>query len=151
MPGQSSAIRTPRTRTDVHPSCASFVDIPPTKAGRHSHAVLRDLSAAVGSRLENTNLFKRLDNVALNTGGRVAVVGRAGTPAVGGTVQLGERSDTDRLAEVDVAGDGSCVLLVLNFQACVWRAAGLPADAFTPDRPGCRSQLAAEILSIRVP
>ena len=89
-------------------------------AGRHSHAVLRDLSAAVGSRLENTNLFKRLDNVALDTGGRVAVVGRAGTPAVGGTVQLGERSDTDRLAEVDVAGDGSCVLLVLSFQACVW-------------------------------
>lgn len=34
------------------------------------------------------------------------MVRRTGTPAVGGTVQLGERSDTDRLAEVDVARDG---------------------------------------------
>jgi hypothetical protein len=86
----------------------------PWHQNNHSHAVLRDLPAAVGSSLKDTNLLERLNNVALDTGGRVAVVGGAGTPAVGGTVQLGERSDTDRLAEVDVAGDGSCKMSVLR-------------------------------------
>lgn len=55
--------------------------------------------------LEDTNLLERLDNVALDAGGRVAVVAGLDAAAVLGAVELGEGTDTDVLAEVDVAGD----------------------------------------------
>lgn len=73
-----------------------------------THAVLRDLAATVGVGLKDTNLLEGLDNRALDTGGRVAVVAGADTAAVLGAVELGEGTDTDVLAEVDVAGDRSC-------------------------------------------
>lgn len=73
-----------------------------------THAVLRDLAATVGVSLKDTNLLEGLDDVALDTGGRVAVVAGADTAAVLGAVELGERADTDVLAEVDVTGNGRC-------------------------------------------
>jgi hypothetical protein len=71
-----------------------------------THAVLRDLAATVGVGLKDTDLLERLDNVALDTGGGVAVVAGADTTAVLGAVELGEGANTDVLAEVDVTGDG---------------------------------------------
>lgn len=73
-----------------------------------THAILRDLAAAVGVGLKDTDLLERLDNVALDTGGRVAVVAGADTTTVLGAVELGEGANTDVLAEVDVTGNGRC-------------------------------------------
>jgi hypothetical protein len=56
--------------------------------------------------LKDTDLLERLDNVALDTGGRVAVVAGADTTTVLGAVELGEGANTDVLAEVDVTGNG---------------------------------------------
>jgi hypothetical protein len=76
--------------------------------GLNSHAILADLPASVGSRLEDTNLLEGLNDSSLDTGGGVSVVGWSGTPSVLGSVELGEGTDTDRLSEVDVTGDGGC-------------------------------------------
>jgi hypothetical protein len=59
-------------------------------------------------RLEDTDLLESLDNVPLHTGRRVTVVAGAGAASLLGTVQLGKGTDTDVLAEVDVAGDSGC-------------------------------------------
>ena len=57
--------------------------------------------------LKHTDLLEGLDNVSLDTLGRVAVVAWSGSSSVLGSVQLGERTDTDVLSEVDVSGDRS--------------------------------------------
>jgi hypothetical protein len=56
--------------------------------------------------LEDTDLLEGLDDVALDTGGRVAVVAGLDTTAVLGAVELGEGTNTNVLAEVDVTGNG---------------------------------------------
>lgn len=56
--------------------------------------------------LKDTNLLEGLNDVALDTGGRVTVVAGADTAAVLGAVELGEGANTDVLAEVDVTGNG---------------------------------------------
>ena len=66
-------------------------------------AVLRDAAATVLSLLEHTDLLEALADLALNGAGSVAVVRRAVTAALAATVEAGERTDTDVLAEVDVA------------------------------------------------
>lgn len=71
-----------------------------------THAVLRDLASTVGVSLKDTDLLEGLDDVALDTGGRVAVVAGLDTTAVLGAVELGEGTNTDVLAEVDVTGNG---------------------------------------------
>lgn len=109
-----------------------------------THAVLRDLAATVGVGLKDTNLLEGLDNVALDTGGRVAVVAGADTAAVLGAVELGEGTDTDVLAEVDVTGNGRCMLVgVLSSmisESCGWRSlAGLRHKAkFVAPLKNCR-------------
>ena len=56
--------------------------------------------------LEDTDLLQRLNNGALDTGGRIAVVAWLCAAAVLGAVELGEGANTNVLAEVDVTGDG---------------------------------------------
>jgi len=57
--------------------------------------------------LENTDLLKSLHDLAVDGAGGVGVVGRARAAVLGGTVDLAETANTDGLAHVDVAGDGS--------------------------------------------
>lgn len=57
-------------------------------------------------RLENTNLLQRLNDVSLDTLGRVSVVTRSHSSSVLGSVELGKSTDTDVFSEVDVSSDG---------------------------------------------
>lgn len=79
-----------------------------------THAILRDLASAVGVSLEDTDLLESLDDVALDTGGRVAVVAGLDSAAVLGAVKLGEGTDTDVLAKVDVTGNGRCGVSIVR-------------------------------------
>lgn len=55
--------------------------------------------------LKDTNLGKRLADLAVNGAGGVDVVGRARATVLGATVDLAQTADTDGLAHVDVTGD----------------------------------------------
>lgn len=55
--------------------------------------------------LKDTNLGKRLADLAVNGAGGVDVVGGARATVLGATVDLAQTADTDGLAHVDVAGD----------------------------------------------
>jgi len=63
---------------------------------------------------EGTNLFqhsdllKTLKNLPLDGPRGIDVSGRTVPAVLGSSVELGERSDSDVFAEVDVAGDGGC-------------------------------------------
>jgi len=67
---------------------------------------LADLPASVRVRLKDTDLFKGLNNVSLNTLSGIAVVAWAGSSAVLGSVELREGTDTNVLSEVNVTGNG---------------------------------------------
>jgi len=56
--------------------------------------------------LKDTDLLKRLHDLAVDRAGGIDVVGWAGATVAGGAVDLAKTADTDGLAEVDVAGDG---------------------------------------------
>lgn len=56
--------------------------------------------------LKDTNLLEGLHDLAVDGAGGIDVVGWAGATVAGGAVNLAEASNTDSLAEVDVAGDG---------------------------------------------
>ncbi len=56
--------------------------------------------------LEDTDLLKGLEDLALDSTGGVNVVGGAGTTVLGRAVDLTQAANTDGLAEVDVTGDG---------------------------------------------
>lgn len=57
--------------------------------------------------LEDTDLLKSLEDLAVNGAGSVDVVRWARAAVLGTTVDLAETAYTDGLADVDVAGDGS--------------------------------------------
>jgi hypothetical protein len=57
--------------------------------------------------LKDTDLLKRLADLAVDGAGGVNVTAGAGTAVLGGTVDLAKTADTDSLAHVDVAGNGS--------------------------------------------
>lgn len=56
--------------------------------------------------LENANLLEGLHDLAVDGARGVDVLGGARAAVDGSAVDLAEAADTDRLAEVDVAGDG---------------------------------------------
>jgi hypothetical protein len=58
--------------------------------------------------LEDIDLLKSLEDLALNRARGLNVVGRAGATVDATTVNLSEGTDTNALAEVDVASDSSC-------------------------------------------
>lgn len=68
--------------------------------------------------LEDTDLLEGLDNVTLDTGGRVAVVAGLDSAAVLGAVELGEGANSDVLAEVDVTGNGRWTLAHVLESSC---------------------------------
>lgn len=68
-------------------------------------SILRDPAAATSVELEDTDLAKSLDDLALDRSRSVAVVGGAVAAVDGAAVDLLEGSDSDVLAEVDEAGD----------------------------------------------
>jgi len=70
-------------------------------------AVLGDSSSTVLGLFEDTDLLEGLADLALDAGGRITVVRGAVSATVLATVKLGEGTDTDILAEVDVTSDGS--------------------------------------------
>ena len=70
-------------------------------------SLLGDASSTVVVDLEHAELLERLDDLPLDGAGAVAVVGRSVATVDGGTVELLESADADRLAEVDVSRDGS--------------------------------------------
>lgn len=55
--------------------------------------------------LDNVDLLKGLQDLAVDGAGGVDVLGGAGTTVLGGSVDLSEAADTDGLAQVDGAGD----------------------------------------------
>lgn len=57
--------------------------------------------------LEDTNLLKRLHDLAVNGAGGVNVVRWARATVLWGSMDLSETANTDGLAHVDVAGNGS--------------------------------------------
>lgn len=57
--------------------------------------------------LEDTDLLEGLDDLTVDGAGGIDVVGGAGAAVLGGTVDLAETANTDGLAHVDVASDGS--------------------------------------------
>ena len=72
-----------------------------------SLAVLRDPSATLGVLLEDTDTLKALDDLALNRARGVGVVRGAESSVRGTTVQLSQSTDTNSLAQVNVAGERS--------------------------------------------
>jgi hypothetical protein len=56
--------------------------------------------------LENTNLLKGLEDLALDGTGGIDVVARARATVLGRAVHLAETANTDGLTEVDVTGNG---------------------------------------------
>jgi hypothetical protein len=81
--------------------------------GRHGDTVqitLTGLSDATATlvlvNLEDVDLLERLADLAVNRAGGIDVTAGAGTAVLGGAVSLAKTADTDRLAEVDVTGDG---------------------------------------------
>ena len=69
--------------------------------------VLADAAAAVVGLLEDTDLLERLEDLAVNGSGGVDVVGGARATVLGGAVNLPQTANTNGLAHVDVAGNGS--------------------------------------------
>jgi len=57
--------------------------------------------------LEDIDLLKSLEDLALNRAGGLNVVGGAGATVDATTMKLSEGTDTNALAEVDVASDSS--------------------------------------------
>lgn len=56
--------------------------------------------------LEDANLLESLHDLAVDAAAGVDVLRRARSPVLGRAVHLPQPADTDRLAQVDVAGDG---------------------------------------------
>lgn len=56
--------------------------------------------------LEDTDLLKSLEDLAVDGAGGVDVVGGTAATVLGGAVDAAEAANTDGLAEVDVAGNG---------------------------------------------
>lgn len=56
--------------------------------------------------LEHVDLLEGLHDLAVDGAGGVDVVARAHTPVLDAAVDLPQTADTDRLAHVDVAGNG---------------------------------------------
>ena len=73
-----------------------------------SHAILANPSATLGVLLEHSDRLESLNNLSLNRTGRLGVLCRSESSVGSATVEFSERTDTDRLSEVDVAGEGSC-------------------------------------------
>lgn len=57
--------------------------------------------------LDNADLLEGLEDLAVDGTAGIDVPGGADTPVLGSTVGPAETANTDGLAEVDVAGDGS--------------------------------------------
>ena len=57
--------------------------------------------------LNDANLLEGLEDLAVDGTAGIDVPGGADTPVLGSTVGPAETANTDGLAEVDVAGDGS--------------------------------------------
>lgn len=57
--------------------------------------------------LNDTDLLKGLEDLAVNGAGGIDVVGGARATVLGGAVNLPQAANTDGLAHVDMAGDGS--------------------------------------------
>lgn len=70
------------------------------------HAILADPSATLGVLLEDANALEALNSLALDVGRRGDVVLGTVALVLGASVVLGQRTDTDRLAQVDVASEG---------------------------------------------
>lgn len=89
--------------------------------------------------LKDTNLGKRLADLAVNGAGGVNVVGGAGAAVLGATVNLAETADTDGLAHVDVTGDsgGTDVVPECNLaEVRHWsRVVGLTSRCFEEEAP----------------
>lgn len=62
--------------------------------------------------LKDTDLLEGLTDLAVNGSGGVDVVGGAVAAVLGATVDLAQTANTDGLAHVDVAGDGSSAHVV---------------------------------------
>ena len=56
--------------------------------------------------LQNTDLLKRLHDLAVYASAGIDMVGWTGTTVAGGAMDFAKTTDTDGFAEVDVAGDG---------------------------------------------
>ena len=56
--------------------------------------------------LEDLDLFKSLEDLAVDAAGGIDVLRGARAAVLGAAVDLAETADTNRLPEVDVAGDG---------------------------------------------
>lgn len=70
-----------------------------------THAVLADSATTLGVLLQNTDALETLDDLALHGAGSGAVVRRAETTVGSTTVELGKSTDTNSLAEVNVASN----------------------------------------------
>lgn len=69
--------------------------------------------------LEDTDLLKGLDDLAVDGAGGIDVVVGAGATVLDGAVDLAEAANTNGLAEVDVTSDGSGTDVVpSNCQMC---------------------------------
>jgi hypothetical protein len=86
--------------------------------------------------LEDTNLLEGLEDLAVNGARGIDVPGGSVASVLGGAVDLAEAADTNRLAEVDVAGDrGGADVEPVNVQrGQLLGGAGL--DGVDPTRDG---------------
>lgn len=57
--------------------------------------------------LKDLDLLERLHDLTINAAAGIDVLGRTGAAVLGAAVDLAETADTNGLAEVDVAGNGS--------------------------------------------
>ena len=68
-----------------------------------THAILRDDTATLRADLNHTNCLEALKHLALDRGRGATVVLGTEAAVLRATVELAERTDTDRLVQVDVA------------------------------------------------
>lgn len=70
-----------------------------------SHTVLRDLSATLWVLLQYTNTLETLENLSLHGTGSWRVLGWHVTTVLWATVEFPQSTNTDGLAQIDVAGE----------------------------------------------
>ena len=90
----------------LHSGHSNSVQISGTRLG-DSSATLASGVVILIDLLNNTELLKSLNDLAVDGAGGIDVVVWSRASVLGAAVDLAETADTDGLAEVDVAGDGS--------------------------------------------
>lgn len=86
-----------------------------------SLTVVGDSSSTLWRDLDNSDLFKRLQDSSVDGAGSVTVVRWLETTVLGSTVNFVQFTDTNGFSEVDVSGGRSSTLVKPSFSVLRWK------------------------------